>query len=136
MPRSKHEKGIVLSNGVTKLQAYQMLRYHRKLWTWLSENPDCLKINWPGWSDVKIIGNHFYKWEYFYKEKVITNGCFACECFAECIYCPLNQKGCTLYSIWSDSTTDKTRKKLALQIRDEWKVQHIIDATVKSKRAL
>lgn len=55
---------------------------HRKMWTWLAENPDKMEIDW-------FIENDY--------EENIINLCFACECCNnKCEKCPLDKNiiGC------------------------------------------
>lgn len=89
---------------------------HKKLWTWLSENPEMNKYNWPGW-----------EWNGGIADKVV-NGCFACEfCNILCGECPLlwpkvrgklgpcHTKG-GLYEKWANSKDPEIQSILALQI--------------------
>lgn len=91
---------------------------HKKMWTWLSENPEMDKFNWPGW-----------EWNRGKYEEV-ENDCFACEaCSGICASCPLvwpkNAEGeniCDheggLWAEWELESFDRpeTRSSLALQI--------------------
>ena len=93
---------------------------HVQLWTWLADNPDRTKEDWPGWD--------------YYKRQ--DNDCFACtvsralcheaqsprEYFDVCHrYCPLKwprNKPCYagVYGIWCDNDNYKVRRKLAQYI--------------------
>ena len=84
---------------------------HKELWTWLSENPEKGKGDWPGWDNTGLI----------------LNLCFACEYLcAACSSCPLlwpKVKGegrvCHsggLYEKWVISRDVESRSSLALQI--------------------
>ena len=87
---------------------------HKKLWTWLSENPEMGKDDWPGW---KVNGGEYDK---------VYRLCFACEFIVDdaCCDCPLiwpHNECCTerhgLYKRWaSKCTVTKNRTSLALQI--------------------
>lgn len=51
---------------------YEMAKQcHRELWTWLANNPDKVKRDWPGWGNVTTIYGH------------IKSNCFACKVASE-----------------------------------------------------
>ena len=86
---------------------------HKKLWTWLSENPEMDKEDWPEW---EINGGKYYE---------VSNLCFACEFDLDstCCDCPLiwPYEYCTrqhgLYRRWiSIGISSEERTSLALQI--------------------
>ena len=91
---------------------------HKKLWLWLSENPDKSKWQWPEWEDN---GGE-------YKESDAE--CFACDWMNEkwSDLCPLQfdeQDFCTgtsqeclggLYWRWFKESDPKQKSKLALKI--------------------
>ena len=86
---------------------------HKKLWTWLSENPEMDKKDWPEW---KVNGG---------KYSSVDGNCFACEFTIDgaCCDCPLIWPGewCAdrygLYKKWTKKNISlKERTSLALQI--------------------
>ncbi len=88
---------------------------HKEMWTWLSENPEKEKDNWPGW-----------EWNGGVIDTTV-NLCFACDyCYTACFSCPLlwpKVKGegrvCHtggLYRKWKTCENLKSRSSLALQI--------------------
>jgi len=77
------EKEFCSDSGLTFPEAYQL---HKKLWSWLAENPGCCKRDWPGWAenggDAPPVLNH----------------CFACEIAqaakrGDCTLCPIEWPG-------------------------------------------
>ena len=54
---------------------------HIELWTWLADNSNANKRDWPGWSFNG--GSHFPNEAY----------CFACEACVGCEDCPINWPG-------------------------------------------
>lgn len=93
---------------------------HKELWSWLVENPDKCKKDWPEWKS--------HKGYLSYKKKTILNYCFACDygidCGDSCIVCPidLGEYQCnfskSLYAKWDIAQTKKTKIKYAILIRD------------------
>ena len=97
------------------------LTAHRKLWNWLSKNPDKEKVNWPEW---KRNGGKY--------EDVGINYCFCCQYVTYpkvCEECPLvwTGKDCKcetgddnpgLFEKWDCETNLQLRAELAAQIRD------------------
>ena len=86
---------------------------HKKLWTWLSENPEMDKDDWPEW---EVNGGEYSE---------VESHCFACEFILDgtCCDCPLIWpcKSCIkrngLYRRWASiCTSSEERTSLALQI--------------------
>lgn len=59
-----------------------VIKLHREIWTWLSENPSKTKIQWPGWEKYGI------------DPEDVENCCFLCEWSkldsgeVDCVACP------------------------------------------------
>ncbi len=99
---------------------------HKKIWDWLSKNPDKTKYDWEGW---KHNGGQY---------EVSENFCFACEYDCEnndgddnCDCCPLvwpddvkcddmkdGTAAFSLYEEWVIEPDLQFKSKLAAQIRD------------------
>ncbi len=87
---------------------------HKRLWTWIAENPVMDKYDWPEW-----------KWNGG-KIPEIENNCFACEAYyrvdADNEVCPIAGGQCNggrcfgLYWEWRDEANSARASKLAAQI--------------------
>jgi hypothetical protein len=119
---------------VKKLTIEESIKLHRELWGWLAKNPKKNKEDWPGWEQIA----KEYP-ELATREEVIDSHCFACyatnqftpgNCLYEaCSDCVLDWPGencCNdnpddgkgLFMEWDYAERLKTRRKLAIQIRD------------------
>lgn len=71
-------------NLFDNLSISDTLRFHKELWTWLSENPECEKRDWPGWAQFRrkpseengLTDNGAY-WE-LHNNITSINECFCC----------------------------------------------------------
>lgn len=99
---------------------------HKRLWIWLSKNPEKQKNEWPEWGRLKYLD-----------PKAWGDDCFACGEADEradghdqvCSFCPLdwgayikcNDKG-ALFLLWENAVNVKKRSELALKIaRMKWR---------------
>lgn len=103
---------------ITKERSDYLKAKHMELWTWLAQNPEEKKENWPGFADPQVLAD-------------TSAYCFACEFAKEvseddsryCSYCPLDSKriGCSfvegLFTQWQFHK-GKSRAELAEEIRD------------------
>lgn len=100
---------------------------HDELWTWLADNPDKSKEDWPEWEGHTVYTG-------IYNNTNINAHCFLCEAMrGNCEACPLTQDiypECTasgsLYNLWRHAKRSehyRIARELALQIRDAWR-QH------------
>lgn len=95
--------------------AGQLIRAHRRMWRWLSENPKMPKNAWPGWE--RNGGRHPPQFA----------DCFLCSVAGGCQLCPLvwpdgeccvdTRKGRGLFSQWvKESFGTEERAKIAKRI--------------------
>lgn len=101
---------------------------HVELWTWLADNPDKGKDDWPGWEKN---GEDFG----VYDNTEIVARCFLCEAMQSsctpCEECPLTDDGLpdcyatgSLFQQWARARKAgdyNTAQKLAMKIRDAWR---------------
>lgn len=106
---------------------------HIELWTWLSENPDLEKRNWPGWKDIIEEGKI-----YDYGTALLFE-CFSCQAatkegLRDCSLCPCLKifktkrklQGCPCiedhspYQRWRNMSSSNIRVKLAKKIAEGW----------------
>ena len=101
-----------------RLTLKRSLELCMKLWTWLRDNPEKAKHDWPGWSRFGDVDNDCFACEY---DRIKTK-------FGEtsCNHCPLRSlwgsKSCvhpsSPYSKWDWALDTKIRKSNAKKIAD------------------
>lgn len=88
---------------------YEILELHSELWTWLSDNPQCSKEDWPGWSTVdKAISSHDKTCLCCAYDVLMGN---AMEEIKSCAWCPLRIEHAygdsCLYGLYDDYTMNQ-----------------------------
>lgn len=65
-------------------------KYHKELWTWLGENPDTEKGQWPGWNKIE--------WK--------RHSCFLCGVYQECNF---DSPNCNCPIVWIENNENTAR---------------------------
>jgi len=99
---------------------------HKRLWNWLSENPEKSKSDWPEWNTFKEAPSNCFacKFDEAMKKNIFLEN--------DCVFCPLTKKGNSLYCICLDGLfyrwyyAHKKQKYIIskqianLPLRDDW----------------
>ena len=98
----------------------EAIRLHRELWTWLADNPEENKVNWPGWAQYGEARADCFCCEYANQIDPDVSSCSDCPIewpnSNECSLEPCNVSG-GLYRKWLESAgSSKLASSLALQI--------------------
>jgi hypothetical protein len=98
------------------LSEEELAQGHKKMWTWLSENPTKRKEDWPDWEEIEPNQTHCFACESMNREIEPNNTCSNCPVVWEGYGCLERNSP---YAKWALNLGNKS--ELALKIANSWK---------------